>query len=56
MNTPAPDSTLISQPLKSNNKLLMLVIGILILCCCCFGMAGIGLIALEIFGDALNLL
>ncbi|MFO7584371.1 MAG: hypothetical protein R6W69_06545 [Anaerolineales bacterium] len=56
MNNPSPGSTLISQPLKSNNKIVLIIVGIVVVCCLCFGLAGTALIILEILTDFLNLM
>jgi hypothetical protein len=56
MNNPSPDSTLITQPLKSNNKTVLILVSIGIVCCLCFGLAGTALIVLEILFDVLNLM
>jgi hypothetical protein len=55
MNNPSPDSTLIAEPLKSNNKILLIVIGVVVLCCCCFGFLGSALAFGEMFVEALSI-
>jgi hypothetical protein len=56
MNNPSPNSTLISQPLKSNNKTVLIIVGVMVVCCLCFGLAGTALIVLEILTDFLHLM
>lgn len=52
---PSPNSTLISGPLKSNNKTVLIIIGIIILCCCCLGFLGSTLAFGEMFLEALSM-
>jgi hypothetical protein len=56
MDNPSHDSTLISQPAKSNNKTVLIIVGIVVACCLCLGLAGTALIILEIMFDVLNLM
>jgi hypothetical protein len=50
-----PDSTLISQPLKSNNKTVLIIVALVVLCCCCLGFLGSALAFGEMFVEALSL-
>ena len=56
MNNPAPNSTAISQPIKSNNKIVLIIVGVVVVCCLCFGLAGTALIVIEILTDFMHLM
>ncbi|MCG2784435.1 MAG: hypothetical protein L6461_04970 [Anaerolineae bacterium] len=55
MDNFSSNSTLIAEPLKSNNKILLIVVGVVVLCCCCLGFLGSALAFGEMFIEALSI-